>query len=346
MIKNTNKIKVGISVGDLNGIGIEIILKTFADERMFSFCTPVIFANNRVISYHKKTLGLETFIQITNPYKIIENKINLINVWQEETFLKLGQPTDISGKYAFESLQAATNALQKKQVDFLVTAPIDKKNIQNKNFDFKGHTDYLSHKMQTKSLMFLISENLKMGLVTAHVPLSEVSKNITADLIQEKIEIMENALQKDFAINRPKIAVLSLNPHGGDGGIIGNEDDKIIKPLLEKMQNQGKIIYGPYAADGFFGNETYREFDAVLGMYHDQGLIPFKMLSFGKGVNFTAGLPFIRTSPDHGTAFQIAGKNKANPSSFREAVFLGMKLFENQKTYNHLKNNALEKKDY
>lgn len=346
MIKNTNKIKVGISVGDLNGIGIEIILKTFADERMFSFCTPVIFANNRVISYHKKTLGLETFIQITNPYKIIENKINLINVWQEETFLKLGQPTDISGKYAFESLQAATNALQKKQVDFLVTAPIDKKNIQNKNFDFKGHTDYLSHKMQTKSLMFLISENLKMGLVTAHVPLSEVSKNITADLIQEKIEIMENALQKDFAINRPKIAVLSLNPHGGDGGIIGNEDDKIIKPLLEKMQNQGKIIYGPYAADGFFGNETYREFDAVLGMYHDQGLIPFKMLSFGKGVNFTAGLPFIRTSPDHGTAFQIAGKNKANPSSFREAVFLGMKLFENQKTYNHLKINALEKKDY
>lgn len=346
MIKNTNKIKVGISVGDLNGIGIEIILKTFADERMFSFCTPVIFANNRVISYHKKTLGLETFIQITNPYKIIENKINLINVWQEETFLKLGQPTDISGKYAFESLQAATNALQKKQVDFLVTAPIDKKNIQNKNFDFKGHTDYLSHKMQTKSLMFLISENLKMGLVTAHVPLREVSKNITADLIQEKIEIMENALQKDFAINRPKIAVLSLNPHGGDGGIIGNEDDKIIKPLLEKMQNQGKIIYGPYAADGFFGNETYREFDAVLGMYHDQGLIPFKMLSFGKGVNFTAGLPFIRTSPDHGTAFQIAGKNKANPSSFREAVFLGMKLFENQKTYNHLKNNALEKKDY
>ena len=334
MITNTKKVKVGISVGDLNGVGIEIILKTFADPRMLSLCTPVIFANSRTIAYHKKALALDVFVKATHLGGIVEEKINLVNVWQEEVPFILGTPTEISGKYAFKSLQAAANAWKKQLVDILVTAPIDKKNIQSGEFAFKGHTDYLAAQLQAKPLMFLVSENLRVGLVTEHLPLSEVSKNITAALIEQKLQIMEQTLRQDFTIAQPKIAVLGLNPHCGDGGLTGEEDKKIIQPLIENLQNQGKIIYGPYAADGFFGDRTYENFDGVLAMYHDQGLIPFKALNFGSGVNFTAGFPLVRTSPDHGTAFAIAGQNKANPASFREAIFMGIDIFKNRKLYN------------
>ena len=340
--KNQKPVRVGISVGDLNGIGIEIILKTLEDKRILSLCTPIIFGSSRTISYHKKTINSNIPIQVTRFDKVIvDEKINVINVWNEELPFQIGTPTDVSGQYAFKSLRAATNSLKNKQVDFLLTAPVNKRNIQIDGFNFTGHTGYLENQLKQEALMILVSETLRVGLVTEHLPLSEVSKNITQDLLAKKIDIMYRTLQQDFAVTRPKIAVLGLNPHCGDGGITGDEDEVIIRPVLQKMQGEGRIIYGPYAADGFFGAENYTNFDAVLAMYHDQGLIPFKMLSFGRGVNFTAGLSGIRTSPDHGTAFDIAGKNKANPSSFRQALFTGIDIFRNRLLHKEVTQNPL-----
>ncbi|MEE4001690.1 4-hydroxythreonine-4-phosphate dehydrogenase PdxA [Tenacibaculum sp. FZY0031] len=340
-----NKIIVGISVGDINGIGIEIILKTFEDKRMLDFCTPVLFASNKLISYHKKALRLHTNIHgITSLDKLVHGKVNLLNSWKEEVKIDLGTITEEGGKFALKSLQAAVDALKKNQTDLLVTAPINKENIQSEEFKFPGHTEYLEKNLDGKSLMILMTDELRIGLITGHIPVSKVSETITPELIKAKVDIMYNSLKQDFNISKPKIAVLGLNPHCGDNGIIGTEDDEIIRPTIAEIKETGKLVFGPYAADGFFGSKTYEQFDGVLAMYHDQGLAPFKALSFGNGVNFTAGLNKVRTSPDHGTGFDIAGKNNANPTSFKEALFTSLQIFKNRKEYQELTKNALKAK--
>lgn len=339
------KIKIGISIGDVNGIGIEIILKTFQDKRMLDFCVPVIFGSTKLISEYNKQTNIATQINgIHHINKAFPNKINVLNVWKEDVEVELGRPTKKSGEYAFKSLEAATNALVDGEIDILVTAPINKDNIQSENFSFPGHTEFLESKLEGESLMILMTDQLKIGLITGHIPISDVSNNITSEIIKQKTAILYQTLKQDFGVNKPKIAVLGLNPHCGDKGVIGNEDDEIIKPTLEEIQQEGKLVYGPYAADSFFGSENYKNFDAVLAMYHDQGLAPFKTLSFGEGVNFTAGLSKIRTSPDHGTAYELAGKNNASISSFKEAIFAAIKLFKKREEYKSLTKNTLKTK--
>jgi 4-hydroxythreonine-4-phosphate dehydrogenase len=340
------KIKLGISIGDFNGIGIEIILKTFLDKRMLDFCTPVIFGSTKLISLWQKVLN--TTIQIhglKDINQVIEGKVNVLNVWKEDVELELGVPTATSGEYAFKSLQAATKSLAKEEIDVLVTAPINKDNIQSESFKFPGHTEFLESKLKGKSLMILMAENLRIGLITGHIPVSKISETITPELIQEKVAILHKTLIEDFAISKPKIAILGLNPHCGDNGVIGNEDDLVIKPAITEIQQSGKIVYGPYAADSFFGSENYKNFDAILAMYHDQGLAPFKTIAFGGGVNFTAGLNKIRTSPDHGTAYELAGKNKANINSFKEAVFSAIEVFRTRTEFKSLTENVLKISD-
>ncbi len=342
-MKKEATIKVGISVGDINGIGIEIILKTFEDNRMLDFCTPIIFASSKIISQHKKILNIDVPIHgITNFTQVVENKVNLYNICKEDVSIYFGESKDEAGQYAFCSLKHAVEALNNSDIDVLVTAPINKNNIQSDDFNFKGHTEYLEANLEGKPLMILMMEDLRVGLITGHVPIQDVAKEITPELIQSKVDIMYNSLLKDFKIRKPKIAILGLNPHCGDNGVIGNEDDTIIAPTIAKIRETGKLIYGPFSADGFFGTQSYKNFDAVLAMYHDQGLAPFKTLSFGKGVNFTAGLSKIRTSPDHGTAYDIAGKGEANNSSFKEALFQAISIFKNRNEYNELTENALK----
>jgi 4-hydroxythreonine-4-phosphate dehydrogenase len=267
--------------------------------------------------------------------------MNVVNVWKEEVVLSLGTPTELSGSCALQSLEAATDALRDGNIDLLITAPISKNNIQSETFNFAGHTEFLESKLAGESLMILMTEGLRLGLVTGHVPVSKVAETITKELILKKVEIMHQTLVQDFGISRPKIAVLGLNPHCGDNGVIGNEDEELIRPTLLEIQEKGKLVYGPYAADGFFGSHNYQKFDGVLAMYHDQGLVAFKTIAFGSGVNFTAGLSGIRTSPDHGTAFEIAGKGAANPSSFKEALFTGLEIFKTRSRYKRLSENKL-----
>ena len=343
-MNKSEKIKVGISIGDINGIGIEIVLKTFEDTRMLDFCTPIIFGSTKVLSYHRKVLNLHTNVHgIDQVRNSVNNKLNLLNVWKEQVDIELGKPTKISGKYAFRSLQSATKALKNKEIDVLVTAPINKNNIQSEDFQFKGHTEYLESNLDGESLMILMTDELRIGLITGHLPISEVAKTITPDLIKRKVEILYDSLVKDFNISKPKIAVLGLNPHCGDHGVIGTEDDEITIPTIKEIQSTGKLVYGPYAADSFFGSESYKKFDGVLAMYHDQGLAPFKTLAFGKGVNYTAGLSEIRTSPDHGTAYEIAGKGVANHSSFKEALFKAISISKTRNEYIELNKNKLRK---
>jgi 4-hydroxythreonine-4-phosphate dehydrogenase len=338
----TDKIIVGISIGDLNGIGIEVILKTFEDKRMLDFCTPVLFGATKAISYHKKALNIETPVHgITSINQVNHSKINVLNIWKEDVKIELGTATKISGDYAAKSLASATNHLKEGKVDVLITAPINKENIQSEEFNFPGHTEYLEANLEGKSLMILMTNELRIGLITGHIPIAKVAESITPDLIKSKVETMHKSLKQDFGINKPKIAVLSLNPHCGDKGVIGKEDDEIIKPTINEIKEKGKLVFGPYAADGFFGSETYKQFDGVLATYQDQGLAPFKALSFGKGVNFTAGLNKIRTSPDHGTGYDIAGKNLANPSSFSEALFSAIAIFKTRNDYAVLTENPL-----
>lgn len=338
----SDKIIVGISIGDLNGIGLEVILKTFEDKRMLEFCTPVLFGSTKVVSYHKKALNIETAVHgITAVNQVNHSKINVLNIWKEEVSIDLGKATKVSGDYAAKSLESAVNHLKENKIDVLLTAPINKENIQSEAFNFPGHTEYLEANLEGKSLMILMTDELRIGLITGHIPISKVAESITPALIKSKVETMHTALKQDFGINKPKIAVLSLNPHCGDKGVIGKEDDEIIRPTIAEIKESGKLVFGPYAADGFFGSETYKQFDGVLATYHDQGLAPFKALSFGKGVNYTAGLNFIRTSPDHGTGYEIAGKGLANPSSFTEALFTAIQVFKTRKEYLELTKNPL-----
>ena len=327
-MEQARKIKVGISIGDPNGIGIEVILKIFQEKELFEFFTPILYGNMKLISFQKRHLNLKTSL---SPYreggKLSPNQVNVLDVWNNLFTTDFGKSTEEGGHHALKSLKAATKALKENKVDVLVTAPIDKHNIQSESFKFPGHTDYLSKELGGKSLMFMITEELKVGLLTDHVPVSEVAQLITPERIEEKVSLMMESLKKDFGISKPKIGVLGINPHTGDKGIIGKEDDEVLRPTLKKLYEKGDIVLGPYAADSFFGAQTHTQFDAILAVYHDQGLIPFKTLSFGQGVNYTAGLSKVRTSPDHGTAFEIAGKGLAQTDSFKEALFTARDIY-------------------
>ncbi|MCF6278973.1 MAG: 4-hydroxythreonine-4-phosphate dehydrogenase PdxA [Flavobacteriaceae bacterium] len=338
-----SKIKVGISIGDINGIGVEVVLKTFANNRMLDFCTPILFGSTKVVSYYKKIVNQNIQVHsISNLHQVKEDKINVLNVWQEDVEVTPGKSNDIGGKYALISLDESVKALKNNQIDVLVTAPINKENIQSDAFKFAGHTEFLEDKLEGKSLMILMTDELRVGLITGHIPVADISKTITPELIKSKVAVMYKTLVQDFEIPRPKIAILGLNPHCGDKGVIGGEDDTIVRPTIAEIQEEGKLVYGPYAADGFFGSETYKKFDAILAMYHDQGLAPFKTLSFGKGVNYTAGLSKIRTSPDHGTAYEIAGQGIANESSFKAALFKAIKIYKMRSNHKALIQGALK----
>lgn len=338
------KIKLGISIGDFNGIGCEVALKTFEDPRMLDFCTPIIYASNKMVSQQKSTLGLNVnFNGIKNVSQAVDGKINVVNVWKESPKIEFGTASEEAGKYAIKSLRAAVSDLKTDKIDVLVTAPINKKNIQSEDFGFPGHTDFLDQELEGNSLMFMVADELRVGLLTDHIAVKEVANAITPKLVREKVKTIEESLRMDFGLRRPKIAVLGINPHSGDEGTIGEEDDKILKPTLRELFDNGILVYGPYSADSFFGSNSYKSFDAILAAYHDQGLIPFKTLSFGKGVNYTAGLNKVRTSPDHGTAFEIAGKGVADASSFKEAVFKAIQILRNRKEYKELVKNPLQK---
>lgn len=343
-MEETQKIKLGISIGDFNGIGCEVALKTFEDARMLDFCTPVIFASNKIISQQKNDLGIDiNFHGVRDASQVVDGKINIVNVWKENPRIEYGQATKEGGDFAIRSLRAAVTALKENKIDVLVTAPINKNNIQSEDFKFPGHTDFLAQELQGESLMFMVTNNLRVGLLTDHIAVKDVAKAITPKLIRNKVTTMEKSLKMDFGIRKPKIALLGINPHSGDNGTIGEEDDKIMKPTIQELFAKGTLVYGPYSADSFFGSGTHENFDAVLAAYHDQGLIPFKTLSFGKGVNYTAGLNRVRTSPDHGTAYEIAGKGKADEGSFKEAVFMALQVFKNRMEYLELTKNPLQK---
>jgi len=343
MIKE-EKIRVGISIGDLNGIGGEIILKIFSDNRILDFCTPVIFASVKTMSFYKKHFKSSLNFQgIDTLNAIVHGKVNVYNVWKENVNIEFGKEDKKIGEYAIKSLTKAVEALKKEVVDVLLTAPIHKHNIQSNSFKFPWHTDYLNQELEGESLMFMVSDKLKIGLLTDHVPVKDISKHITKDLVESKVNIINESLIKDFGIRKPKIAVLGINPHTGDNGVIGIEDDQILRPTLKDLKHKGILVYGPYAADSFFTSDNFLNFDAIIASYHDQGLIPFKTLTFGKGVNFTAGLNRIRTSPDHGTAFEIAGKGIADHSSFNEALHTAIMIFKNREQYKTLTVNPLKK---
>lgn len=346
MNKSAENIIVGISIGDLNGIGSEVVLKTFEDARMLEFCTPVIFANVKIVSFLKKSFESTSSIHgIDKLDQIVLGKINVFNLWREGVDLNLGTNDDKVGEYAIKSFVAATKALKEGIVDVLVTAPINKYNIQSESFKFPGHTDYLAQELEGDALMLMVSDNLRVGLLTDHVPLNEVAGHLTEELIKKKIETVKQTLIRDFSINKPKIAVLGLNPHCGDGGVIGSEDDAVLKPTLKKIFEKGTLVFGPFSADSFFGSNHYEKYDAIIATYHDQGLIPFKTLSFGRGVNYTAGLDKVRTSPDHGTAYDIAGKNQADFTSFKEAVYLAIDIYKSRIQYQEVSSNPLKSKE-
>ena len=339
------KIKLGVSIGDPNGIGIEIILKIFEDRRLFEFFTPLIFGPFKLLENQKKHFKLNSSLVLKKKNKPLQKtQLNVFDIPMPEDDLVFGEASKVAGKLAIESLKSSIAALKNCEIDALVTAPINKETIQSEDFKFPGHTDYLVKKFDGNSLMFMVSESLKVALVTDHIALKDVPKLLTPELLREKTLILENSLKQDFNIQRPKIALLGLNPHTGDKGVIGKEDDQVIRPLIKEMSGLGHLVNGPYAADSFFGHQTHLQFDAVLAIYHDQGLIPFKTLTFGEGVNYTAGLSRIRTSPDHGTAFEIAGKGLAQTESFRNAMFLARSIYFNRKEKTHPTiNNKIEK---
>lgn len=336
---------IGISIGDLNGIGAELIIKTFSDQRVLELCTPVVFASNKVINFYRKSIPETNFnYQSSKDFnRIAPKQVNIYNCWEEEVAITPGQLTDTGGDYAVKSLIAAVDALKEKKIQGLVTAPIHKKNTQSDRFNFTGHTPFLKNAFGAKDvLMLMVAGNFRVGLVTEHVPVSEVSKHITRENILSKLNILKESLAKDFGIDKPKIAVLGLNPHAGDEGLIGKEEEEIIKPAIKDAKHN-MLVFGPYSADAFFARGQHDKFDAVLAMYHDQGLIPFKSLAFTEGVNYTAGLPVVRTSPDHGTAFDIAGKNKADTSSFLASIYACIDIINQREEFTENRKNPLKK---
>jgi 4-hydroxythreonine-4-phosphate dehydrogenase len=330
----TARIIIGITHGDINGIGYEIILKTMAEPRMLETFIPVIYGSSKVAAYHRKNIDLQGLnLNVVNTIEEINHKrVNIINCVDEEIKVEIGTSTEEAGKAAFMALERATEDLKRGALHALVTAPINKKNIQSANFKFPGHTEYLEQKFggETPALMMLVNDVMRVAVVTGHIPVSEVSKKLTEKAILDKLIVLNNSLKNDFSIGRPRIAVLGLNPHSGDEGVIGDEEQRVIIPALKQAEAKGIICVGPYPADGFFGSGTFSKFDGVLAMYHDQGLIPFKTVSMDTGVNFTAGLSIIRTSPDHGTAYDIAGQNLASEESFRQALYLAYDVYQNR----------------
>ena len=336
---------IGISCGDINGIGIEIIIKSLANSEILNLCTPVFFASNKVVNFYRKNIidANLSFNSIKDFSKISHKQINIFTCWEEDVVVTPGVLNDVGGKYAFLSLQQATESLKAGQIHALVTAPIHKKNIQNNNFKHSGHTPYFKEVFAAKDVVMLMcADNLKIGLVTEHIPVAEVAKAISKEAIISKLQIMNKCLQQDFGIEKPKIAVLGLNPHAGDESLIGKEEETIIKPAVKEAR-QNMMVFGPYSSDAFFARGSYEKFDAVLAMYHDQGLIPFKSLAIGEGVNYTAGLNVIRTSPDHGTAFDIAGKGIANHESFLAAIFMAIDIVRQRNGYASMRKNPLRK---
>ena len=341
-----NKIRIGITQGDVNGIGYEVILKAFEDPTIFELCTPIVYGSPKVMTYHRKALNLETSFSIINSAsEAMHGRLNVVNCCDDEIKVELGKPSKESGKAAFDALERAMTEYKEGLYDVLVTAPIHKQMIQSDSFTFPGHTEYIEQCVGegAKALMVLASEPLRVALVTGHVPVAKLSSVLTQELIQEKLTLFNTSLKQDFGIGAPRIAVLALNPHAGDGGVIGTEEESIITPAINAMREQGVICFGPYPADGFMGSGAFSHFDGVLAMYHDQGLIPFKVLAMENGVNFTAGLPIVRTSPDHGTAFDIAGKGEASADSFRQALYMAIDIHRNRKSHAEAYHNPLRK---
>ena len=343
MSPKQHKIKVGISIGDYNGIGPEIIMKSLKDKSITDFFTPIIFGSGKLFTYQKNIFKLQhVFNYINEVSQAQDDKINMVNLWKDNVNVDLGTPTEESTRMAIDSLEAATNSLMNGEIDVLVTAPINKEEMMKHGFQHAGHTGYLEEKFGKKGLMFLVTDDLKVAVSTHHIPISEVAANISKEKIKKQIKLLNQCLIEDFCVERPKIAVLGLNPHSGDGGAIGKEEIEIIEPAIRELFDNGILVFGPYPADSYFQPSKYKNFDAVLAMYHDQGLAPFKTLAYEEGVNYTAGLPFIRTSPDHGVAYDIAGKNVADEQSFTEAIFMALKIYKNRTEYNDLITNRMQ----
>ena len=339
-------LKIGITIGDMNGVGPEIILKTFADKRMLEFCTPIIYSSTRTLEFVKKHFKYNIdFNGIKSSAQAEDNRVNVVNCWNEVPQINFGTKDKNIGKHAIISLKAATSDLKQGHVDVIVTAPINKENIQSDDFNFPGHTDYLDNQIEGSALMLMVSGNLRIGLLTDHIPVSKISESITKELVENKINTIHKTLVEDFNISKPKIAILGINPHSGDDGVIGSEEKTVLTPTVERMRENNILAFGPYSADSFFGSGEHEPFDAVIAAYHDQGLIPFKTLSFGQGVNFTAGLEKIRTSPDHGTAYSIAGKGIADETSFKEAVFLAILTYRNRTEHQELIKGAIKEEN-
>lgn len=341
-----NKPVIGISCGDVNGIGLEIILKTVSDNRILEFCTPVIYANNKVLNFYRKTLPESNinFFILKEPVRVNHKQVNVLNCWEEDVAITPGVLNDTGGKYAIISLTRAAEDLKSGKIQGLVTAPIHKKNTQSNSFNFTGHTPYLKNLFGVQDVaMMLVAENMRVALLTEHVPVKEVSVHVSKEKIISKLQVINQSLKRDFGISKPRIAVLGLNPHAGDEGLIGKEEIEIIKPAVKDAKQKDVFCFGPYSADAFFARGHHEKFDAVLALYHDQGLIPFKSMAHGEGVNFTAGLPVVRTSPDHGVAFDIAGKGIADESSFRQSIFSCIDIINNRLEFDQQRKNPLKK---
>lgn len=343
-MSKTQKIRVGISIGDFNGIGPEVIMKCLKDKSITEFFTPVIFGSGKLFTSQKNIFKINiNFNYILKANQAQDGKLNMVNLWKDKVSVQLGTPTEESTKMAIDSLEAATEALKQGEIDVLVTAPINKDEMIKYGFKHAGHTGFLEEKLGAKGLMFLVTDSLKVAVSTHHIPITEVAQNISKEKIVEQVRLLNKTMIEDFCIQKPKIAILGLNPHAGDGGAIGKEEINIINPAIKQLWNEGILAFGAFPADSFFQPEKYQKFDAVLAMYHDQGLAPFKTLAYEEGVNYTAGLPFVRTSPDHGTAYDIAGQNKADEHSFMEAIFTAIKIYKNRMEYQELIANQLKK---
>ena len=341
-----NRIRVGITQGDINGVGYEVIFKAFSNTEMFDICTPIVYGSPKVAAYHRKAIDSQTgFTIINSATEAHRGKLNILACVDDELKVELGNPTEDAGKAALASLERALADYREGLIDVLVTAPINKHTIQAENFHFPGHTEYIQERAGEgeKALMILMKDELRVALVTGHLPVKSISSAITKELIQEKLTIFEHSLSRDFRIEKPRIAVLALNPHAGDNGLLGTEEQDIIIPALAEMKEKGMFCYGPYPADGFFGSEQYTHFDGILAMYHDQGLAPFKALAMEEGVNYTAGLPIVRTSPAHGTAYDIAGKGVASAASLRHAIYTALDICRNRDAYDEARQNPLKK---
>ena len=327
--KHKEKPVIGITLGDINGIGPEVVIKALSDNRILNYITPVIYGSTKVLAFYRKTIGAGQFNYSSYRNEVQHKKINVVNCWDDMLPIDMGQVTEAGGTSSYRALEMAVRHLKEGVIDAVVTAPINKENIQRDDFRFAGHTEYFADAFGARdSLMFMVSDNLRVGVVTGHIPLKEVSQKLDRKLLETKLKIMLSSLKEDFGIGKPRIAVLGLNPHAGEAGLLGTEDQDIIAPVIEKLKEKGNLVYGPFPADGFFGKAEYSKFDGIMAMYHDQGLIPFKTLTFQKGVNFTAGLPIIRTSPDHGTAYDLCGKNEANEGSMRAAIFMAYDILK------------------